>query len=74
MDHHVADIERLRVHLGVDRWIVVGISWGSVLGATYAERHPDRVTPLVLVAVSTGTPLTSIGSPFKSVASSRVMA
>ena len=55
MEHHVADIERLRVHLGIERWIVFGISWGSVLGATYAERHPDRVTALVLAAVSTGT-------------------
>ncbi len=54
MDHHVADIERLREHLGIDRWIVFGISWGSVLGATYAERHPDRVIAVVLAAVSTG--------------------
>lgn len=55
MDHHVADIERLRVHLGIDRWIVLGISWGSVLGATYAERHPERVRAAVLAAVSTGS-------------------
>lgn len=55
MDHHVADIERMREHLGVDRWLVFGVSWGSVLGATYAERHPDRVSELVLAAVSTGT-------------------
>jgi proline iminopeptidase len=55
MAHHVADIERLREHLGIDRWIVFGISWGSVLGATYAERHPERVTAVVLGAVSTGT-------------------
>ena len=55
MDHHVGDIERLREHLGIDRWIVFGISWGSVLGATYAERHPDRVLAVVLAAVSTGT-------------------
>jgi proline iminopeptidase len=54
MTHHVADIERLREHLGVDRWIVVGTSWGSVLGAIYAERHPDRVRALVLAAVSLG--------------------
>ena len=54
MDHHVADIERLREHLGIDRWIVFGLSWGSVLGATYAERHPDRVRALVLGAFSTG--------------------
>jgi len=55
MDHHVADIERLRDHLAIDRWIVFGGSWGSVLGAAYAERHPERVTALVLAAVSTGT-------------------
>ncbi|HZY07444.1 MAG TPA: alpha/beta fold hydrolase, partial [Ilumatobacteraceae bacterium] len=55
MDHHVADIEQLREHLGIDRWIVFGLSWGSVLGATYAERHPDRVRALVLGAFSTGS-------------------
>ncbi|MEY2397276.1 MAG: proline iminopeptidase [Actinomycetota bacterium] len=55
MDHHVADIEALRVHLGIDSWIVFGVSWGTVLGATYAERHPDRVRALVLAAVSLGT-------------------
>lgn len=55
MAHHIGDIERLREHLGIERWIVFGVSWGSVLGATYAERHPDRVRALVLAAVSTGT-------------------
>ena len=55
MDHHVADIEQLREHLGIERWIVFGTSWGSVLGAAYAERHPDRVIAVVLAAVSTGT-------------------
>jgi proline iminopeptidase len=55
MDHHVADIEQLREHLGIDRWIVFGLSWGSLLGATYAQRHPDRVRALVLGAFSTGT-------------------
>ena len=55
MDHHVEDIERLREHLGIERWIVFGISWGSVLGVTYAERHADRVVALVLAAVSTGS-------------------
>lgn len=54
MNHHVADIEALRSHLGIDRWIVFGVSWGSVLGATYAERHPDRVLGVVLGAVSLG--------------------
>jgi proline iminopeptidase len=56
MDHHVADIERLRDHLGIDRWIVFGLSWGSVLGITYAERHPERVSAVVVGAVSTATP------------------
>lgn len=55
MDHHVRDIEQLREHLGIDRWIVFGLSWGSVLGLTYAERHPERVTAVVVAAVSTGT-------------------
>lgn len=55
MDHHIADIEQLREHLGIERWIVFGVSWGSALGATYAERHPERVTALVLAAVGTGT-------------------
>lgn len=54
MNHHVADIEALRTHLGIDQWIVFGASWGSVLGATYAERHPDRVLGVVLGAVSLG--------------------
>ncbi|MFL6239153.1 MAG: prolyl aminopeptidase [Actinomycetes bacterium] len=55
MDHHVRDIERLREHLEIERWAVFGTSWGSVLGTTYAERHPQRVTAVVLAAVSTGT-------------------
>lgn len=55
MNHHIDDIERLREHLGIERWIVFGVSWGSVLGATYAERHPERASALVLAAVSTGT-------------------
>jgi proline iminopeptidase len=46
--HLVADIERLREHLGVDRWIVFGGSWGSTLALAYAERHPERVRALVL--------------------------
>jgi len=54
MDAMVADIERLRLHLGIDRWLVFGASWGSVLGLTYAERHPGRVTAMVLFAIATG--------------------
>jgi proline iminopeptidase len=44
----VADIERLREHLGVERWLVFGGSWGSTLALAYAQSHPERVTHLVL--------------------------
>ncbi len=47
-DHLVADIERLRTFLGVDRWMVFGGSWGSTLALAYAQRHPEHVTELVL--------------------------
>ena len=46
--HLVADIERLRAHLGIDRWVVFGGSWGSTLALAYAETHPERVRALVL--------------------------
>ena len=44
----VADTEKLRTHLGVDKWQVVGGSWGSTLALAYAEKHPEVVTELVL--------------------------
>jgi proline iminopeptidase len=44
----VADIERLREHLGVGRWLVFGGSWGSTLALAYAQTHPQRVSELVL--------------------------
>ncbi len=44
----VADIERLRQHLGIERWQVVGGSWGSTLAVAYAEAHPERVSELIL--------------------------
>jgi pimeloyl-ACP methyl ester carboxylesterase len=44
----VADIERLREHLGLERWLVFGGSWGSTLALAYAQKHPERVTELVL--------------------------
>lgn len=46
--HLVADIETLREHLRIDRWVVFGGSWGSTLSITYAETHPDRCLALVL--------------------------
>ena len=51
--HLLADIERLRQHLGIDRCLVFGSSWGSTLGLAYAERHPHRVTAMVVVGVTT---------------------
>ncbi len=44
----VADIERLRELLGIDKWVVFGGSWGSTLSMTYAIKHPDRCLALVL--------------------------
>jgi len=46
--HLVDDIERLREHLGIERWQVFGGSWGSTLALAYAQKHPSRVTELVL--------------------------
>lgn len=50
----VADMEKLRDHLGVDRWHVFGGSWGSTLALVYAIMHPDRVTGLVLRGIFLG--------------------
>lgn len=46
--HLVADIERIRAHLGIERWAVFGGSWGSTLALVYAETHPERVLGLIL--------------------------
>jgi proline iminopeptidase len=54
-DHLVADIERIREHFGIERWMLVGGSWGSTLALAYAERFPHRVTGLVMRAVFLGT-------------------
>lgn len=54
-EHLLSDIERLRRHLGIDQWLVFGGSWGSTLALAYAERHPERVSELILAAVTTTT-------------------
>ena len=51
----VADIEAIREHYGIDRWLIVGGSWGSTLAVAYAEAHPKRVTGLALRAIFLGT-------------------
>lgn len=54
--HLVADIEKLREHLGVDRWMVFGGSWGSALALAYAQTHTERVTELILRGIFTLRP------------------
>lgn len=54
--HLISDIERLREHLRIDRWLVWGGSWGVTLGLAYAQRHPERVTEMVLVSVTMTRP------------------
>jgi proline iminopeptidase len=49
------DIEALRRHLAVERWLLVGVSWGSTLALAYALAHPTRVSEVVLTAVTTGS-------------------
>lgn len=51
--HLLADVETLRAHHGIDRWTVLGASWGSTLGLAYAQAHPRRVRALVLASVTT---------------------
>ena len=53
--HLVADLERLREHLRIERWVLFGGSWGSTLALAYAEAHPERVLGLVLRGVFLAT-------------------
>ncbi len=53
--HLIADMERLRQHLGIERWLLYGGSWGSTLILAYAEQHPERVSEIVLNGVTTTT-------------------
>jgi len=46
--HLIADLERIREHFGIERWFLVGGSWGSTLALAYAQTHPERVSELVL--------------------------
>jgi proline iminopeptidase len=53
--HLIGDLEALRMHLAVDRWLVLGASWGSALGLAYAQAHPGSVSELVLFSLAGGT-------------------
>jgi len=52
-EHLLADMEQLRTHLGIERWLLFGGSWGSTLILAYAERHPERVSEIVIQSVTT---------------------
>lgn len=54
--HLVADIERIREQMGIERWVVFGGSWGSTLSLAYAQTHPERVLGLVLRGIFLGRP------------------
>jgi proline iminopeptidase len=51
----IADLEELREHLGIDRWLVAGGSWGTTLALAYGQAHPERVIGFVLVLVTSGS-------------------
>jgi proline iminopeptidase len=52
--HLLSDIEQLRAHLEIEQWVVTGGSWGVTLALAYAQRNPERVTSMVLAAVTAG--------------------
>ncbi|MEW2294939.1 prolyl aminopeptidase [Streptomyces sp. NPDC006743] len=53
--HVLADLELLRRHLGIERWLVWGASWGAVLALRYAQTRPGAVSELVLTGIATGS-------------------
>jgi proline iminopeptidase len=55
--HLVADIERLREHLDIDKWLLFGGSWGSTLALAYAQAHPERCLGLVLRGIFLARPV-----------------
>jgi proline iminopeptidase len=52
-EHLLADMERLREYLAIEQWLLYGGSWGSTLILAYAERHPERVSEIVILGVTT---------------------
>ncbi|MER7755874.1 prolyl aminopeptidase [Kitasatospora sp. NPDC097643] len=54
--HLIADMERLREHLGIDKWLLYGGSWGSTLILAYAQAHPERVSEIVICGVTMTRP------------------
>lgn len=54
--HLIADLELLRQHLGIERWLINGASWGVTLGLAYAQQYPERVSELVFLSVTMTRP------------------
>jgi proline iminopeptidase len=54
--HLIGDIEAIRNLLGIERWLLLGGSWGSTLALAYAQAHPDRVSEIVLNSIARTTP------------------
>lgn len=52
----VADLERIREHLGIDKWVLFGGSWGSTLALAYAQTHPERVLGLIVRGIFLARP------------------
>ena len=50
--HLIADIEQLRNHLGIEKWLIIGGSWGATLGFAYAEQDPSSVSEIVLFSIT----------------------
>ncbi len=50
--HLIADVEGLREHLGIERWLLWGASWGVTLALAYAERFPERVSEMILLSIT----------------------
>jgi proline iminopeptidase len=51
-EHLIGDMERLRAHLGVQTWLLFGGSWGVTLSLAYAQRHPERVSGMIMVSIT----------------------
>ena len=49
----MADLEKLREHCGVDKWVLFGGSWGSTLALAYAQAHPNKVKAIILRGIFT---------------------
>jgi proline iminopeptidase len=54
-EHLIADMEKLRIHLGIERWVLFGGSWGSTLALAYGIRWPERCAGFILRGIFLGS-------------------